>query len=114
MYNLSEIEETLALWKSHWQQAKLEWNPFLRLQEPIWCMSHQDAKKEGLTGSFAMIRLNDHRIVINLQEITERVITDYAIEVLAHEIGHHIFAPANLYDNAILLKQPIYRFTVKR
>ena len=105
MDNQSKIEETLVSWKSNWQQAKLEWNPLLRLQEPIWCLSHQDAWKEGLTGSFAMIRLNDHRIVINLEEIIERGITDYANEVLAHEIGHHIFAPANLYDNAILLNR---------
>ena len=105
MLNLTEIEQTVALWKSQWNQAKLEWNPLLRLQEPIWCLSHQEAKKEGLTGSFAMIRLTDHRIVINIEEIVERGITDYAIEVLAHEIGHHIFTPANLYDNAILLNR---------
>jgi len=105
MHNLVEIEETLVSWKTHWQQAKLEWNPLLRLQEPIWCMTHQEAVKEGLTDSFAMIRLTDHRIVINLEEITKRGIVDYAIEVLAHEIGHHIFAPANLYDNAILLNR---------
>ena len=96
MHNQSEIKETLAAWKSCWQQAKLEWNPLLRLQEPIWCLSHQEAQKEGLSSSFAMIRLTDHRIVINLEEITERGIADYAVEVLAHEIGHHIFAPANL------------------
>jgi hypothetical protein len=100
-----EVDKTLMSWKSLWQQAKLEWNSFLRLQEPIWCLSHQEARKEGLTGSFAMIRLTDHRIVINLEEITERGIADYALEVLAHEIGHHIFAPANLYDNAILLNR---------
>lgn len=105
MHNQTEIEQTLALWRSHWKQAKLEWNPLLRLQEPIWCLSHQDAKKEGLSGSFAMIRLTDHRIVINLEEIVERGISDYAIEILAHEIGHHIFTPANLYDNAILLNR---------
>lgn len=105
MHNQFEIEKTLALWKSLWPQAKLEWNPLLRLQEPIWCLSHQDAKEEGLTGSFAMIRLTDHRIVINLEEIVERHIEGYALEVLAHEIGHHIFTPANLYDNAILLNR---------
>ncbi|QIH37585.1 hypothetical protein G7A72_01645 [Flavobacterium sp. Sr18] len=105
MHNHTEIEQTLALWRSYWKQAKLEWNPLLRLQEPIWCLSHQDAKKEGLSGSFAMIRLTDHRIVINLEEIVERGISDYAIEILAHEIGHHIFTPANLYDNAILLNR---------
>lgn len=101
----AEIEKTALLWQSHWQQAKLEWNPLLRLQEPIWCFSHEDAHKEGLTGSFAMIRLTDHRIVINLEEIVEHKIQDYAVEVLAHEIGHHIFTPANLYDNAILLNR---------
>ncbi|KAF2336963.1 DUF58 domain-containing protein [Flavobacterium daemonense] len=105
MNNQAKIEETLALWKSHWQQAKLEWNPMLRLQEPIWCLSNEDAYKEGLTGSFAMIRLTDHRIVINLEEIVERNIIDYPLEVLAHEIGHHIFTPANLYDNAVLLNR---------
>ncbi|MBC5837623.1 DUF58 domain-containing protein [Flavobacterium muglaense] len=105
MNNQSNIETTFKLWQSLWQAAKLEWNPLLRLQEPIWCLSHQEAQKEGLTGSFAMIRLTDHRIVINLEEIVERGITNYALEVLAHEIGHHIFAPANLYDNAILLNR---------
>ena len=105
MHNQFEIEKTLALWKSQWPQAKLEWNPLLRLQEPIWCLSHKEAKEEGLTGSFAMIRLTDHRIVINLEEIVERHIEGYALEVLAHEIGHHIFTPANLYDNAILLNR---------
>ena len=105
MHNQFEIEKTLALWKSLWPQAKLEWNPLLRLQEPIWCLSHKEAKEEGLTGSFAMIRLTDHRIVINLEEIVERHIEGYALEVLAHEIGHHIFTPANLYDNAILLNR---------
>ncbi|MEN2399169.1 hypothetical protein GKZ90_0005240 [Flavobacterium sp. MC2016-06] len=105
MHNQSDIEKAFALWRSHWQEAKLEWNPLLRLQEPIWCLSHQDAHKEGLTGSFAMIRLTDHRIVINLEEIVEHGIVDYAVEVLAHEIGHHIYTPANLYDNAILLNR---------
>ncbi|CAM3036055.1 hypothetical protein [Flavobacterium frigoris] len=108
MYNQSEIEKTAAVWKSHWQQAKLEWNPLLRLQEPIWCLSNQEAQKEGLTGSFAMIRLTDHRIVINLEEIVALGISTYFIEVLAHEIGHHILAPANLYDNAILLNRIRY------
>ncbi|PKH51776.1 hypothetical protein CXF68_14260 [Tenacibaculum sp. Bg11-29] len=105
MHNPSNIEKTLGLWQSYWHKAKLVWNPFLRLQEPIWCLSHEEAKKEGLTGSFAMIRLTDHRIIINLEEIIERKIDDYALEILAHEIGHHIFVPANLHDNAILLNR---------
>ncbi|MDB4293536.1 hypothetical protein N9954_09035, partial [Maribacter sp.] len=103
MSHTQNISDTLTLWKSHWETAKREWNPFVRLQEPIWCTSNHMAIAEGLTGSFAMIRLTDHRIVINIEEIVTSGISDYALEILAHEIGHHIFTPANLYDNAVLL-----------
>lgn len=105
MHNLPDITKTLEIWRSNWHQAKLEWNPLLRLQEPIWCLSNNVAVEEGLTSSFAMIRLTDHRIVINLEEISERNLQDYSVEILAHEIGHHILTPANLYENAVLLNR---------
>jgi hypothetical protein len=62
-------------------------------------------QREGLTGSFAMIRLTDHRIVINISCRTLGI-TDYTIEVLAHEIGPHIFYSYKFtYDNATLLNR---------
>ncbi len=54
-------------------------------------------------GSFAMIRLTDHSIVINLEEIAEKKLQDYATEILAHEIGHHVYCPADITDNARML-----------
>ena len=45
-----------------------------------------------------MIRLNDQTIVIGLRQIDELGLQDYGLEILAHEIGHHVLTPANLGD----------------
>jgi hypothetical protein len=76
------------------------WSRFTRLGEPIWCASDEDAAKEGLTESFAMIRFVDQAVVINLNQVQKLGLDGYAVEILAHEIGHHILAPANLNDHA--------------
>ncbi|WMJ74384.1 hypothetical protein RCC89_14595 [Cytophagaceae bacterium ABcell3] len=99
------LENILLKWKEDWPIAKLNWSPYVKLREPVWCLSSEEASYEGLTGSFAMIRLSDHRIVIDLEKIHKEGIVDFSVEVLAHEIGHHIYSPANLYDNAILLSR---------
>ena len=49
-----------------------------------------------------MIRLSDYRVVVSLKQIEEKGLNDFALEILAHEIGHHVYAPANLRDNARL------------
>lgn len=92
-------------WQSNWDEARTIWSPFVKLREPVWCLNSSEARKEGLTGSFAMIRLSDHRIVIDLEEVNKLDVNDCALQVLAHEIGHHIYTPANLHDNAILLSR---------
>lgn len=98
----SIIQQTLQHWKDQWSPSKKIWSDFVKLREPQWCLSSKAAAEEGLTGSFAMIRLNDHRIVIDIEKVVEYKIGPYALQILAHEIGHHIYTPANLYDNAIL------------
>lgn len=97
------MEDVLALWKSKWPEARKTWNPYVKLREPIWCATSKVAKKEGLESSFAMIRLRDHRIVIDLEKVVSLQLQPYAVEILAHEIGHHIYTPANLRDNAIVM-----------
>lgn len=87
-------------WKNCWADALRLWTPFSRLSPPRWCLSDAEAIREGLDGSFAMIRLSDHAVVINLQEIDRLRLGDFGLEILAHEIGHHIFCPANLEDHA--------------
>ncbi|RYG28384.1 MAG: hypothetical protein EOO01_39850, partial [Chitinophagaceae bacterium] len=44
-------------------------------------------------------------IVVVLRQVKKLEVEDCALQVLAHEIGHHIYTPANLHDNAILLSR---------
>lgn len=100
----ASVTEAVKLnWQQHWQQARETWSPFVKLQEPVWCTYTADALKQGLQGSFAMIRLTDHRIVIDLEKVVRSGIENFPLQVLAHEIGHHIYTPANLRDNAVVL-----------
>lgn len=70
------------------------------LRSPRLCLDDREAEQEGLADSFAMIRLADQSVVINLADIQRRGLDEYAAEILAHEIGHHVLAPANLTDHA--------------
>lgn len=90
-------------WQAVWPVALAIWSRFTRLQPALLCSTLEAARSEGLDGSFAMIRFVDQRVVIDLQSIAELGLEDYALEVLAHEIGHHILAPANATDNLRLL-----------
>jgi hypothetical protein len=90
-------------WKAAWPKALAAWSRFVQLSEPHWCFDALEEKSEQLLGSFAMIRLVDHAVVISLRQVREHKLDDFAVEVLAHEIGHHVYCPADLSDNARLL-----------
>ena len=105
MNSESTIAETLAHWKDQWPLALKVWSNYVKLREPEWCTNDIEAKKSGITGSFAMIRLKDHRIVIDIRKVVELKLQPYPLQVLSHEIGHHIYTPANLKDNATILSK---------
>ncbi|MBG6221500.1 MULTISPECIES: VWA domain-containing protein [unclassified Janthinobacterium] len=90
-------------WQAAWPEALAVWSKFTRLRDPSLCASGVKASKKGLSGSFAMIRLLDQSIVVDLPLVTELGLNDYALEVLAHEIGHHILAPGSASDQFRLL-----------
>ena len=90
-------------WQRAWPQALALWSKFTRLSDPQLCGSSVQAAKEGLSGSFAMIRLLDQSVVVDLESVGKLGLEDYALEVLAHEIGHHVLAPANVTDHYRLL-----------
>ncbi len=98
--DLLRLRET---WQTAWPGALDVWSRFTRLSDPIWCETGEAARAEGLAGSFAMIRLNDQAVVINLAEVAQLKLGAYATEILAHEIGHHILVPADLGDHARML-----------
>ena len=67
------------------------------------CLTERDAQREGLIGSFAMIRLHDQSVVVSLPEVVACGVEQFAVEVLAHEIGHHVLAPATLTDHGRMI-----------
>ena len=95
--------DVLARWQAAWPKALATWSRYTRLQLPRLCRSRVEAAEEGLTGSFAMIRFKDQRIVIDVAQILELGLEDYGLEILAHEIGHHVLVPGNMTDQLRLL-----------
>src|SRR5262249_34696013 len=83
------------------------------LSEPRWCFTPADEKLQGLTDSFAMIRLSDQAVVISLRQIRERNLEGFAREIMAHEIGHHVYCPANLLDHGRMLARMRRAFPTK-
>src|SRR4051794_29921730 len=98
-----ELIQLREKWQAAWPKALGVWSRFVQLSEPHWCLDGAEEKREELLGSFAMIRLLDHAVVISLRQVREHKLDDFATEVLAHEIGHHVYCPADLGDNARLL-----------
>ena len=93
------LEATREAWAVRWEEALAHWSRFTRLQAPRWCFTPEEEKAEGLTGSFAMIRLADHAVVISIRQVVEQKLEAFAVEVMAHEIGHHVAFPADLTDH---------------
>lgn len=90
-------------WSEAWPQALEIWSKYTRLRDARLCASRIEAASEGLDGSFAMIKLNDQSVIVDLESVTELGLEDYAVEILAHEIGHHVLAPGNVTDQFRLL-----------
>ena len=103
IFGRGHLNEILDLWSDLWPQALEVWSRFIKLGSPRWCLNPKEAKKEQLDSSFAMIRLKDHAVVIDLSQIKAKGLEKFGREILAHEIGHHVYAPADLRDNARLL-----------
>lgn len=99
----ADVERIRERWFEAWPRALELWSRFTQLSLPRWCLTEEDEEKELLSGSFAMIRLVDHAVVVSLRQIQERRLQRFAVEILAHEIGHHVYCPADLTDNARLL-----------
>lgn len=98
-----DLTELRDRWADRWEEALALWSRFTKLSRPRWCFTEKEEKAENLFGSFAMIRLVDHAVVISLKQLKDRHLEGFPLEIMAHEIGHHVYAPADLRDNARLL-----------
>ncbi|HLX64997.1 MAG TPA: VWA domain-containing protein [Planctomycetota bacterium] len=92
--------DLLKRWEDTWQAALSVWSSFTMLRAPTFFREDAEAKADGMAGEIAAIRLVDQTVMVNLNTIRGLGIEDKALEVLAHEIGHHVFVPANMTDSA--------------
>ena len=83
------LDKVQEKWEEAWPEALSVWSHYTRLSQPRWLTNQKEEQADGLTGSFAAIRINDHRVLISLRQIQELGLEDYALEILAHESGHH-------------------------
>jgi hypothetical protein len=93
---LDALEEEF---RGAWPAAQTIFSPYTRLLPPIYCKTSEDEQREGLSQSFAMIRLRDDRIVISLRQVAERGLGAHAQAILAHEVGHYVHAPGSLEEH---------------
>lgn len=90
-------------WRARWNEAISLWSPFTQLSPPRFCLNAADEQREGLSQSFAMIRLNDHAVVISLPQVQAFRLEEFPLEIMCHEIGHHVFVPGDLTDQGRLI-----------
>ena len=97
------LEELRAAWDARWIDALAAWSKVTRLAPPHWCMTVEDEAREGLTGTFAQIRLDDHVVVLSARQLHEQHLSAFPREIMAHEIGHHVFCPGDMADSGRLM-----------
>lgn len=93
----------VKVWESKWEDALKLWSDYVKLSPARFLFSEQEEKTEGLTSSFAAIRLKDHRVLLSVNQIKSYHLEDFALEILGHEIGHHVYCPGDLADQAKLV-----------
>jgi hypothetical protein len=93
------VQEVAERWRAAWPDALALWSRFTRLRDPELCGTTEAARAAGLDGSFAMIRLSDQLVVIDLEQVVALGLDDLPLEIMGHEIGHHILCPATLTDH---------------
>ena len=97
------LDALVEAWRARWPEALALWSRYTQLGEPRWCRSGAEAAHEGLTESFAMIRLRDQAIVLNMHQIRQASLERFPLEIMGHEIGHHMYTPASVNEAARLL-----------
>lgn len=80
---MSQSRAALAeTWTTAWPRALEAWSRYTRLTPPRLCVDSAQAEGEGLTLSFAMIRLVDQAIVVDLEQVERAGLGGFPVEVL--------------------------------
>ena len=99
-----------AHWRATWPRALSAWSAFTMLRDPQIDGGDNAQPARLRDGEIAAIRLLDQTVMVNLYTVRDIGLQHHALEVLAHEIGHHVYVPGNLSDNARMIAaiKPIY------
>ncbi|MCB1202345.1 MAG: VWA domain-containing protein [Leptospiraceae bacterium] len=81
-----------------WHDALKIWSEYVRLTPADYYFDSKSAKAAGLSQSFAAIRLKESRVMIDLEKVVKHGLEDFILEILSHEIGHHVAFPGNMLD----------------
>ncbi len=93
----------IASWMTRWQEALDLWSSFIRLKDPVFCETAEQEQEYGLSQSFALIDLHFHQVAFSVTQIDKLGLEDFPLEIMGHEIGHHILCPNNLADHVRML-----------
>lgn len=99
----------LTQWQAQWPQALNIWGRYVQLQAPQWCITEAERDAAQLTTQILRVRLPDHHILVNVPLIEQKHLHRFGLELLAHEIGHHIYCPFNTrcYAHLLIMAQHI-------
>jgi hypothetical protein len=97
------LEALRDAWDARWGEALAAWSKLTRLTSPRWCLTVEDETREGLADTFAQIRLADHVVVLSARKLREAHLETFPLEIMAHEIGHHVYCPGDRSDYGRLM-----------
>ncbi|BDA79960.1 hypothetical protein LPTSP3_g28900 [Leptospira kobayashii] len=97
------MNDVIRLWQEKWPEALALWSDYVKLSLPHFLLTKDMEGKEGFTTSFAAIRLTDHKVLLSLRKIKDLGLEDYPLEIMGHEIGHHVYCPGDLSDHGKLI-----------
>jgi hypothetical protein len=90
-------------WPSLWPEALAAWSPYTLLRPPVYYDTDKEAAKADMAGQIAAIRLHDQKVMVNTETVRRLGLEEDGLAILAHEIGHHVYVPGSLADNARML-----------
>lgn len=91
---MAKMEEE---WMKAWPRALSIWGRYINLRDPRLSRSQEVPGKKSAT-PLAYIDLKNMQVVVGLDQIEAYGLHQQGLEILAHEVGHHVFAPGDLVD----------------
>ncbi|WP_027717449.1 vWA domain-containing protein [Desulfovirgula thermocuniculi] len=95
------MSEREAFVDACWEEAKKPWG-FVQLRRPVvyW---DPEAARQAMGTQLAFFNFVEKNTLVNYPALEARGAGEYLVELLSHEIGHHMAIPADPPSDALLL-----------